>query len=386
MDKNKVTSWLKPLSGMFLFTVFSSSSLAVMSPLDDQSLSNETGQALFYTDYVAPGATNSPIVNSGIGFFTLGLNASIELNANISRLQLGCGGVNGPGACDIDIQDMSLVGLTPVNGSYAGTNFLLSDPFLMLAIKNPTSLSTRELVGVNFGARSALGSLLTGQNNITAVNQPITATNNPGINTLSGSLGVYLEGAVMPNVCVAIAGSCLGPNLVATAAPHAQVVTLNRSTQVDDLGPLTATSPIGPFTLTLNNIHLVNAPLRLIHEIKVSTPDGKATPNLSVSLQSQPVAYPFIGANGVQTFTYLDAVNQRKPLANQVLSPVPTANTGWWMNLPLVTIKQVTSEDQIEIPVLAGVGNILFNGRINLPPVDFGQKPLSNCYGGLKFC
>ena len=386
MDMDKKIMWVKPFV-ILLLLVASVSSSAVMTLLDDQSLSNQTGQAIFYTDYVAPGAANSPFVNRDIGFFTLGLNASVELNANISRIQLGCGGVNGPGACDVDIQDMSIVGISPVDGSYAGTSAILKDPFLMLAIKNPTVLATREVLGFKFGARSALGTLITGQDNITSLDQPITATNNPGINTLSGSLGVYLEGAVMTRVCTTIFGACVGPDLVATAAPHAQVVTLNRGTQVDDLGPLTAKSEIfGLLKLTLDNIHLENAPLRLIHDIKLSTPDGSPTRNLSLSLQKQPVAYPFIGDDGLQTFTYVDVVNERKPLADQEFSPVPTANTGWWMNLPLVTIEEVTSADRIEIPVLNAVGNILFNGRINLPPVDFGQKPPSNCYGGLKFC
>ncbi len=41
----------------------------------------------------------------------------MELNANIKKLQLGCGGANGLGACDIDIDHISLSGL-PVNSNY----------------------------------------------------------------------------------------------------------------------------------------------------------------------------------------------------------------------------------------------------------------------------
>ena len=79
-----------------------------MQTLDDQQLSQATGQSAFFTNYIGPTDLGNP--NNGvttgstnnIGFYTLGLNGTLSLNANINHLQLGCGGVNGPG-CDIDL-------------------------------------------------------------------------------------------------------------------------------------------------------------------------------------------------------------------------------------------------------------------------------------------
>ena len=81
-----------------------------MVPLTDVQHSETTGQALMSLNYIDPAATKNPmkgIVTNGqsnkIGFYKLGMEAEIELNANIKNLQLGCGGVNGAGGCDIDI-------------------------------------------------------------------------------------------------------------------------------------------------------------------------------------------------------------------------------------------------------------------------------------------
>jgi hypothetical protein len=378
MDTNKMINWLKSLSSMLFLTMLSSSSFAVMTALDDESLSNQTGQALFFTEYVAPGATGSPAVNNGIGFFTLGMSARVELNANISRLQLGCGGVNGPGVCDIDIDDVSLAGLNPVNGSFAGTNTVFENPFLMLAIKNPTSLSTREVVGVKFGALSALGSMLIGQNN--GPGQTPTDYNNSGINRLSGTMGFFLEGAKM-NACIkAIIGSGCGllPAFPAVARPHSQLATLNRAYQLDDLGPLIADSSLGPVPLVYTNLHLVNTPLVALHEVKLANRDNTPSRNVSLSVQKQPVAYPFIDDSGAQSFKYTDILGT----AN---ATVPTANTGWWMNIPSATIETVTSTQTV-ILTAAQAATGIFGLRVDVQPVDFGQNPVPNCYGGLKFC
>ena len=48
--------------------------------------------------------------SSNVGFYKLGLEAELEINANIRKLQLGCGGVNGAG-CDIDFDNVSLSGV-----------------------------------------------------------------------------------------------------------------------------------------------------------------------------------------------------------------------------------------------------------------------------------
>lgn len=140
-----------------------------MQPLDDQQLGQETGQAAFYTNYIGPTDLSNP--NNGtngnpnnVGFFSLGLNGTISLNANINRLQLGCGGVNGPG-CDIDLSGVRLTGTQAgPSGTFADSDATMQNPFIQLAIQNPTNLSTRHVIGVAFGAQNANALLSVGQN------------------------------------------------------------------------------------------------------------------------------------------------------------------------------------------------------------------------------
>ncbi len=163
---------------------------AAIQPLSDQELSDQAGQASFYTTYTPPSGSGSGTNPSDYGFFTLGMNATTSLNANVQHLQLGCGGVNGPG-CDIDMNNLSLSGI-PGSGScpagatsVANCDATFTNPFIRLAIQNPNSLSTRQVVGIQLGAQNANGLLQSGQN---------TATAN-GINTLSGYMHVQSTSA-----------------------------------------------------------------------------------------------------------------------------------------------------------------------------------------------
>ncbi len=72
-----------------------------LTVLTDSELSAETGQALFNMSYIGPGGSNP---NVDTGFYKLGMEAQLDLNANIKKLQLGCGGVKGAG-CDIDLDN-----------------------------------------------------------------------------------------------------------------------------------------------------------------------------------------------------------------------------------------------------------------------------------------
>lgn len=85
--------------------------------LSDSEMSATTGQALMSLSYISPKDTaNIEAARVGgdknTGFYRLGLEAELELNANIKKLQLGCGGVNGAGGCDIDIDNVSLSGIS----------------------------------------------------------------------------------------------------------------------------------------------------------------------------------------------------------------------------------------------------------------------------------
>ncbi|ENX61651.1 hypothetical protein F884_02711 [Acinetobacter sp. CIP 102143] len=157
--------------------------------LTDSEMSATTGQSLFTLQYLAPSDTGNSYnsTNGNIGFYKFGMEAELQLNANIKKLQLGCGGVNGANACDIDIDNVSLSGLGNSSTSNTdsdadraarvGSSAILNNPFMQLAIKNPDSASTRQLVGVNFSAESIQGLLTFGEENSSTKN---------GINSLSG--------------------------------------------------------------------------------------------------------------------------------------------------------------------------------------------------------
>ena len=201
--------------------------------MSDEELSSAQGQALISMAYTAPtgdgtgaGSTNNYL---NYGYYKLGLEAKMELNANIRSLQLGCGGRNGPDNCDIDIENLSLSG--PADGSInnkaridqlkaitnrttaqqteldgliaiqgtptwsqgrANTSAVLTNPFIEFAVKNPTSAATREVVGFRLSAENILGHMSAG-----TINDKDPATEKStggGINSFSG----YLQVATTP--------------------------------------------------------------------------------------------------------------------------------------------------------------------------------------------
>ncbi|GAA5015362.1 hypothetical protein GCM10023206_26370 [Acinetobacter puyangensis] len=167
-------------------------STSTMVSLTDDELEQTQGQALFNLSYLAPGQATNPYnsSNGNIGFYTLGIEAEVAINANIKNLQLGCGGVNGAGGCDVEIQNFSLGCIAnssgvcvslPTNTTGTATNnpashttisstvtdlaanqqqlkdFVLTNPFYQFAIRNPDNAATREVVGIRIGAANAEG-------------------------------------------------------------------------------------------------------------------------------------------------------------------------------------------------------------------------------------
>ena len=190
MSQRKYLSFvLLALSGLGINATYA----ATLQALTDEQLSETTGQALMSLTYTAPTDTSnleSQRVNGAknVGFYKLGLEAEVSINANIKKLQLGCGGMNGAGDCDIDIDNLSLSGLklnsdgnvAMTNEERASSDAVLTNPFLEFAIKNPDKASTREIVGLRLSADKIVGLLSAGTNN-----------NTPnGINTLSGFMQI----------------------------------------------------------------------------------------------------------------------------------------------------------------------------------------------------
>lgn len=167
-------------TSVFLFCSCFLSSAGAMTELADDELSSVSGQALMQMgkEFIAGGSRVIDGQNysyNGLTFYKAGLDVEIETNLNIEKLQLGCGGINGPG-CDIDIDQLSLSGNCTVDRpSCAAT---LVRPFFEFAIKNDQSRTLREVVGIRMSAEGTQGMLTTGQNGPTP----------NGINVLSGYL------------------------------------------------------------------------------------------------------------------------------------------------------------------------------------------------------
>lgn len=154
--------------------------LAHMASLTDDELAATNGQALFNMSYLAPGDANNN--QAGVGFYKLGIEGDMAINANIRKLQLGCGGINGAGACDIDIDNFSMSGGDgSTRAGRVGSDTILTNPFFQIAIENPGNPALRKVVGFRISSEAANGLLTFGEENSTTPN---------GINSLSGYLNI----------------------------------------------------------------------------------------------------------------------------------------------------------------------------------------------------
>lgn len=143
-----------------------------LQELPDNELAQTTGQALFSVDRTAGNG-----VSSDVAFYKLQLQGVLSLNANIRKLQLGCGGINGPG-CDIDIDNLSFsgTGCSPRPSCDA----VFTNPFIEFAIKNDGNSAQRQITGFRFSAERLKGLMTAGINDGTA----------NGINTFSGYMNI----------------------------------------------------------------------------------------------------------------------------------------------------------------------------------------------------
>ncbi|AMW78231.1 hypothetical protein AMD27_04545 [Acinetobacter sp. TGL-Y2] len=399
-----------------------------LQPLTDTELSDVNGQALMSMSYIAPNDAANKMSGQGMGFYKLGLEAEMELNANIKKLQLGCGGMNGAGGCDIDIDNLSLSGIADTRDGRVGSSAKLTNPFLEFAIKNPNSASQREMVGFRLSAEKALGLLTLGDENTDGPN---------GINQLSGALKIkattgtavtaarsmtYADTDMKINGKIKLLGSLLQPDfdtndynlqLQSTNANLAingttiygtrmESAKLTGSATISDLnfgGDINASVKVPlisllPLTINANgyisglraNLD-IDEDLGFIHKLPLNNP-------FSLSLQTNTVHWP--GAEYA-------------------------ANRGWWLAIEdQIDIGQVNPSNPIEVTndilkqVVPSISNYLTNnppncplgscliaglniGQVNLSsanPLYFPIKDLKlatqnfapNCYGNLKFC
>lgn len=387
-------------------------SSAKLSEIQDTDLNKITGQSLFSMSYIAPTEAGNV---SGLGFYTMGLEGTLEINANIKKLQLGCGGINGAGQCDIDLDKVRLTGLNPgPSGTYVDSDAVLENPFIQFAIKNPNSASTRTVVGLALGSQKATGQLSIGDNptpNI-AGTPGGTLGGETGINTMSGRIPVQVANvALSATLCTTTIGSScllqLGtgnlPLLNTSVTPKnginqpngvfSSLVTGNRITSLS-LGPFALdASPLngfgGALVSALGGVAYGSLAENFIdvHNLNISSTNSSG---VLLTLNQQDILWPQIGASGITSFpTTAQYTNSNgSPVTQSMLM----ANRGWYLILPTTTIGGTSNNPLITSNVLLGVLNVpsalqvLSLPGVTIPSINLNQIPIQNCYGSLKFC
>ena len=157
----------------------------VLQPLSDEQLSSVDAQALFSLQ-------NLKDDSQGLNFYKMGFELTAEFNLNAKNLQLGCSRQNNADGCDIDISDISFGCVAGASGNCItlpidsknnptqpkgkdfdnsianqknSKDFVLTNPFFQFAIKNASTASTREVVGLRIGAEKSEGPLSFGSLN-----------------------------------------------------------------------------------------------------------------------------------------------------------------------------------------------------------------------------
>lgn len=334
---------------------------ADMRSIDDAELSSITGQALFNAERI-PGVSGSNLT-----FYRLMLDTRLDLNMNIDRLKLGCGGVNdalsGPGMCDIDLENVSLMGRSGNSAGAVGSDFTLMRPYLEFAIKNDGNKASREVVGINIGAQSADGYMSIGRYDPSCGNANNISCHT-GINSISGYLNTEISvtaagsGTVLGFIPITFVG-CFGntqrtdDNCPSTGNTF---TTAFRGTRMTNIGLANKSLNMAVYggTLNITGVADLLESLQYLHGVTLAN-----APDFGISFQREQVQWP-----------------KFNPTSFNVM-----ANTGFWFNLPAVKV----------LDAYANVGNVgdatsALGSGVALQNIDLAQRPADNCYGSTKFC
>ncbi|MCH8541996.1 MAG: hypothetical protein LAT61_00370 [Alcanivorax sp.] len=414
-----------------------------LTSVSDQDLGDIMAQGLIVTDKISGSElAGANIYSSPFTFYRMGLDGQLELNMNISKLQLGCGGINdhlsGYAGCDIDIDYASLMGRSGTDIGDAMSAFILKRPYIELAIRNEHDPALREVVGIKIGAQSADGAISAGrvydqagqnqENILHGACNPAASTGpgvvgcHSGINSVSGFLGAEMSltmgvsaqvcpGLIIGSTCIGIplplsAVGCIGRtaagnDLCGESRDDAFFIDL-AGTRMQGLGLRAAELSLTGSGITavlellgLNDVSAqLNADLRLVHKLTFED-----TGDFFLSFQREPVAYPryskvtpiqelqangtYSGANAA--FDACAAGDFQTPRCNSAYS-VP-ANTGWWLNAPSVKLLDVYNPSNNlgmlsignALSLLGAPGHLIENA-------EFALAPGRNCYGSSVFC
>ncbi len=426
MIKNEKTTALERLrpfiAGLLLGLPLAANA---MTPMTNEQLSATTGQALLTADYIAPNSlgVTDPNTQMPIGFYRMGLDAIVETNVNINKLQLGCGGFNNniKVGCDIDLDYVSMLGLrtassnqddfnsngdgiymkdafgnnkvNPFAGAPATSDFRMKRPYVTIAVAHPNDPTKREVVGFKFGAQSVTGYMgigriyQAGETNL-ETGETCVATNgdslgcHSGLNSLSGAMHVIISGAVP------IEGSVLGG--AATIDNPADNPGLDDGSNAcfgnTNLGTNCSAGPGGTSVIAtdivgtrINGMN-VNLPTHAHAEVTALsiiplTLDLALVTKLKQNLR---FIHGFKVDHTGDFFLSFQRQQVSWPKYDKTGYAIP-ANAGWWMNIPKVLTEDLRGAtlhvNESGIPSTLNTANLeLFS----VPPV--------NCYGGYKYC
>lgn len=428
---------------LLVLALVATAQAAAMAELDDTALDGVHAQGLFWSDMITGSElSGSNPYSTPFNYYRVGLDGEFALNTNISKLQLGCGGVNdylsASTGCDIDLDYVSLMGRNGTSPGNPLSSFVLRRPYIEFAVKNDGT-ANREIVGIKIGAQSVDGAISVGrrytvdnavnqENNNALLGGTTCDTNasvgtgvlgcHSGINSVSGFLGAEMSlsmriqasicgGALVFGVCIGIpfpldAWGCAGRTQ--TTADNCGT-TRNDALFVDIGGTRMQTLGLRSALLDLNGQGLsgfvtaligsayasLNADLRTVHKLTFEN-----TGDFFIAFQREPVAYPrYTKKTPIQEMTdngtigtAFDACATANYATRRCQSAyaVP-ANTGWWLNAPSVKLLDVVNPS-------ASLGLLSINDALALlaapgylvDQAEFNLTPSKNCYGATRFC
>lgn len=388
-----------------------------MEPLNDDELAEVSGQALFVSDHIEPssegGLTGAPGDGSAdFDFYRMGMDVELGMNMNISKLQLGCGGVNESvmsGACDIDMDYVRFMGRDGSSASPAGpqSDFTLTRPMISLAIEDDNDPTSRSVAGIKVGAEAVDGFISVGRrytDNVT--NEENGGTCDPtaesgsgvvnchsGINTLSGFIGAEMSAEFTINCTTsgcpnsdACVGYVSGNSIGGCGSGAGDRLFLDvAGTRMDELALYDALLGVDAGALLSflgieEGYAQLTADLRGLHGFSLEN-----TGDFFLSFQRERIAWPRFSKT-TPSSDEMTACNSNLPSNPDRCGSayaVP-ANTGWWMNVPRARVMDIQGANQ-SMGVTELASALSSPGlAINNPELD--MTPASNCYGDATFC
>ncbi len=91
----KMTIAIKVFALLIFFVSHSGYALSSMKPLNDEAMGEVIARGLIVSDKIGGNELlGSNDYSEPFDFYRIGLDGELALNMNISKLQLGCGGIN----------------------------------------------------------------------------------------------------------------------------------------------------------------------------------------------------------------------------------------------------------------------------------------------------